>query len=820
MTRVIPLLGWLVLVLAMGVALSRSQAPTENDSGEREIYYALSDGQHLSIRVPTNTPWIRILAHLETGDPGTLDESTTWIYGLRMHLQPANGQPSDREHWTRSRQTFLPDGSPIMGGNRASTVVSDSRIIELDTAHLMPQGGMLRVEPLLEQPEQRLLLRIFQERIAQPLERLLVFNTPEKRKERIHGIYPFGWYQLTSMERFRITNWARDRLSAEELTGTTVPLRRLGTPSPVRTTHESSFRLASGEGTVINLHGPCTLHVSSQLESPPPSEKGKRIPLRLELVDASPSPVTPAIEPEDLDPYQVDVPQGATWSLRLMNAWENPPLLVNFSLEPTAGHSWGEPPGAAGEQPLAPERRRLTVYHIAQDLQPITVPVATGDPWGVLAIEARPRTSPEWLADPTSDDPELNPPTTITFTAFDDSGRQIGVGHFQVPFEYSPFERYVNQPRPEMSRETRRHIFHDYRASIISFSADRPVDIRFLVPLEVEPVQAAKYDTGQDWMARYAPWELAPYITITPYNVDQLVEENRLVQFDATVRIQRRPSGGSEAYRSTELLEPLGSPPRYPLVERFQFPDSPWKPWHRTLMEPELSLEIPAGGSLDLDYRVPTESVGQTAFLRCGATERGALIIASGGTMRFDLLKPGTQDCHFNAPTGEYLAAAPGSGQRWVRRTVYRADQQSLKVLLNTIDRNPLYVIVRAYTPTWTPAPSLEIHVDGGKPRRGVVLSTSLTRGSRSLKLVPNGRTARMEDQEQGTMARYKGVVLLLGDDLEPGPHVISVRTLWEKDEPVFPVFLRFEATSAPTRPQAPKNWAMGSHCLIPEDPS
>jgi len=796
----------MILATMIGLLFMRRAQRGDEPGGARELYYALAPGQEIAIRLQSEEPRLRILAHLETPDPGVDDEALTWLYGLRIALEPTGEDAYVREHWTRSRRTILETGELALESVRRDTVITDSRIVEIDPAHLLPKGGTLRLRPLLEQGNQRLLLRVYRELEADPLHQTRLLGSPERRAARADGVYPFAWDNLTMEEQDRLTSWRRERLHAETQTAETVPVHRKGPPSSAPSFSSKGLILEPGQGTVVNLRGSSRLNVATELLNPPPGHTTKGIPLDTELVDASQRPVA---DPQ-LSAFRVDVPPEAIWSMRWINPWDGDPVKVGFTVSPAAGKSWGEPPGAGGEQPQGPEMRRLIHFRSDQGLTPIVVPVATGSQFGALAVDARPLPSAEFRADPGSQ-PEQEP-VTITYTAFDEEGKRLGTDSFLAEFTYTPFERYVETDIPFVSEETRRHIFHNWRATTMEFSSNLPADLRFLVPLELEPERAPEYDLPEDWAGRYAPWEIAPYVSLGPLNTDELIAEQRLTRIDATVRIQPSRRAESEAKRSTMKLEPLGKPPRYPAMERFHRVDAPWQPWHRTLLEAETELEIPPSGELLADYRVAQTLVGREAVLTCGESEAKALVESSGGVMRLAGLPEGRQSCSFAAPAGSYLARIPGSGDRWVRRVTYRSDGRELILPVHVRAGERTYVYVRAYTSRASSPPTLETLLDDGQPRRHGGPSTMLSRATRQLQPERTGRQARLEDSAQGELASWEALRLVLGDDLVSGTHHVKVRVTPGERGPT-PVFLRFESTFGSSELQLPEHWAKEVKC-------
>ncbi len=829
MRHALPLLGWLVVGTLVALLAMAQLQKEQEPPGMREMYYALASGQEVSIRLLSDEPKIRILAHLETPDPGIDDETLTWLYGLEITITPSGGEPTVREHWTRSRRTILPDGAPALQSPYGDRIVTDSRILEIEPGHLLPEGGMLTVRPLLEQRDQRLLLRVYRERPTQPLEQTRFFGSPEKQEIRTRAIYPFEWDNLHPTERTAVMGWIRERLHAEAQTAESVPLHRLAPPSPAPTSNEEGFLLRTGHATALNLRGPCSLNVATELDDPEPGEQAKGIPLVTTLVDAS-------LRPEEVDQgtlsaFRWEVPAGALWSIRWENPWEQEDVRMRFTLSPPAGKSWGEPPGSNGEQPQAPELRRLAHFRADHGLVPIVVPVATGADWGSLRVDARPVPPPEWAAiadlghDPTPertapahpDDPDAEPPmefepVTVTYVAYDEDGNSLGEGSFEAKFEHAPFEAYVENEAPWASEETQVHLFHPFEATTLEFTSDGPVDLRFLVPIQNEPERHEQYALPDGWTGRYAPWELAPYVSLAPINTAELIDEDRLMRLDATVRIvPSKRSRGIQALH-TEVLLPEGEHPIYPLMERFRN-GAAWKPWHRTQLGDSTKLEVPPTGELAVDYRVSSSSAGQPVTVTCGERSVQLRLPASAGVLRFAGLEPGTSECTLEAPSGAYLARAPGQGDRWTRRQVYRADSTTLTLPVMVSGKGRTVVYVRPYTPTWADPPTIVTELDGGRPRRHGGPSTSLSRATRAVQPERTGRIARLEDAEIGDMVAWEGVRLVLGDDLVPGMHRVTVQV--PVGEHPAPVYLRFESTIGNSEPDLPEHWAKEVKCEL-----
>jgi len=161
MKRRLLLLGWVTLVLAL-LCLRPWDGVEKIGSGERQVFYALDPEGEISFEVGSDESRVRVLVRLETPAPEIIDEATTWRFGVGMELAGGE-QTHNRAHWTRSRLTLLPDGSPAAVTPAAGKIVTDSRIVELELAPHMSGGGRLSIRPVDLEPGQRLLVRSFRE---------------------------------------------------------------------------------------------------------------------------------------------------------------------------------------------------------------------------------------------------------------------------------------------------------------------------------------------------------------------------------------------------------------------------------------------------------------------------------------------------------------------------------------------------------------------------------------------------------------------------------------------------------------------------------
>ena len=354
-----------------------------------------------------------------------------------------------------------------------------------------------------------------------------------------------------------------------------------------------------------------------------------------------------------------------------------------------------------------------------------------------------------------------------------------------------------------MSEATSFDLYHSGRVAVVAFSADAAVDLRFMTPTGAAPQRAEAYALPAGWQARHAPWQMAPYVTLAPEDIEDLAAQGRVVSFLATVRIEAAQES-DDPHQGTHELRPSGEHARFPLVER-QEQAGAWRTWHRTRLGETTEILVPSDGELVADFRVAPEDVGGFASLSCGDVTSAQALSSSAGTLSFAGLPSGLQTCELSA-RGEFLARAAGSGERWSRHGAYRGDEGERLLPVQLLDGQSTKLYVRAYTPRGSPAPQVSLRVDGGSPARRGALVGQLTRASRDVTPLPTRRRARLEDQREGWLQVWQGVALELKDDLHPGWHQVAVTA--RSAQTGEPVYLRFEATRTPGTERAPSHWS------------
>ncbi len=797
----LPILGWALLVGGLTEALVHQEDPAPGSGGDRTLYYSLATDQSVGLRLGEGDTSLTLQALLEVPQPSSTDESQTWLYGVEVAIVPPNSEPTTQTFWLRARRSLLANGGERTRGAGRGRVVTDSRRVQLELSGLVPQGGLLRITPVLEDPEQTLLIRVERNQTAEAVEVASYLGNTDLMQERAARRTSIPWSALDTDERVRVASAKTEPLGAEHLSGGTRALHRLGPAHAAPTANPLGEHLQPGESTQLTLHGPCRLHVKTQDAS------GND--LHIEPEQAIIVGIDPVEEPEDTGEPQppvegpIEIPAGALWSLQWTAPADGDGVQIRFRTEPGQVCLWGESPSQKGQQHIAPETRRFTAWRLAPADVPLSVPVATGTEFGHLVVEARALPPGSWT--PLTDAQPPEEAVRITYEIIGDKDIVLAEGSFDAPFKPDSLLHRIEPDREAMSEPVRVQVLHPYSARAVRFHSDAPVDLRFLVPMDVERVRSSVYELPKGWEPNHAPWELAPYVSIPPENAEKLVESHHLVRFDATVGPRPvQPSSAPGAWR-TSAIAPLSAGESHLISEPVKRARRIWRDWERTRLKPQNTLLVPSHGRISIDYRVNPLFAGRPITLTCGETTVASHLPAAAATVRFDGLPPGEQHCQLSAPLGRYLADVPGDGRKWARRRVYRADGRTLRVRV-TVPQGGTSLFVRAYTLKNTKPPSLEVRVDEGHPKRVWGLVERVTPAIIRYQTPPRGTEAWLEDRSSGALVPRRALYIPLGDDLRPGIHEVEL-TLPSSNKPVF---VRFDSGNSPEPQEAQDaHWEM-----------
>lgn len=787
--RLLPFLGWAICIAALSVFMGQcSLHPSQPGAEGPSLNYALeANGKfRIPIQDPKETLFLR--AHLELPESETVVANSTWTYGLQLTFHQPDGNFQSQDLWLRSTISPQEDGSPSLIGPNENRWITDGRVLELNLDGKIRSGGHLEFTPILSLPESRLVLRL--ERKPTGLQMRLPWEGGAVLAKRVSRYSALPWLALERMEIERIWEDNRLAVAADKLVGKTVQLQRLQQANNSPTEWIPPTNLAPGQATGITLQGPCTLLVTGETLAGDP--------LSADWVPEIQS-LSGSVKDGLISQTRVEVPSEATWFVKWTAPTDGPGLTLAFEAEHHRACVWGQPGGLDWDKALSPEQRRFSAWSTAEG-QSLVVPVATGSQFGLLTVESRPHPPADW-----SPGQEISAPPTrlaIRYTLEDDLGTVLSRGQASTHFEHDPLSYRVEPANGPMGVLSRFTVQHPFKATKLRIETDSPMDFRFLVPLPVEEERSASYALPAGWIAQNAPWELAPYVSLNPFNADKLLAETRLVRFDATVSPIRKANRRPEGAQSTKKLRPKQQTKTFPILEQVRKPGA-WKRWHRTKLGKRTRLNIPSNGNLKVEYRTYSDEPG-TFALKCGEVEQQHELPAAAGGFRLEGMPSGWQSCTLSAPNGRYVVNVPGSGQRWAKRESYPLTEKETIVPVQ-VPRGGSSVFIRTYTEPGQPPPTLEVKVDNGKPRKRTGVVEHPTQAHRKAQPRKSARGVHLLDSAQPRLQAHQGILVVLGDDLNPGPHTVHVRLLRSNG----PVYVRFDSSAglpAATDPSL-RNW-------------
>jgi hypothetical protein len=787
--RLLPFLGWAICIATLSAfmgqcALTASQPGVQGAS----LNYALeADGKlRIPIQNPKETLFLR--AHLEIPESENVVENSTWTYGLRLTFHQPDGNFQGQDLWLRSRISPQEDGSPSLKGPNANRWITDGRLVELNLDGKIRSGGHLEVSPILSLAESRLVLRL--ERQPSKLQMRLPWEGGAILANRVSRYSALPWLALERLEIEEIWKDNRLAVAADQLNGKTVQLQRLHPANSSPDEWVPPTILAPGQATGITLQGPCTLLIAS--------ETANGDPVSPDWVPEI-QPLSGNVKDGLVSQSRVEVPADSTWFVKWTAPSTGPGMSLTFEAEHHRACVWGQPGGLDWDKVLAPEQRRFSAWSTTVG-QSLVVPVATGSKFGRLTIESRPRPPANWSPDQAiSGPPEKR---AIRYTLEDDFGTVISKGQSFTHFEHDALSVRIEPENGWMGALSRFTVQHPFQATRLRIETDSPMDFRFLVPLPVEEERAAIYALPAGWVAQNAPWELAPYVSLNPFDSDALLEENRLVRFDATVgpiQIKNRRPEGAQA---TKKLSPQQQTKTFPILEKVRKPGA-WKAWHRTKLSQRTRLNIPTNGNLKVEYRTSSKDPGSFS-LKCGEVEGQHDLPAAAGSFRLEGMPSGWQACTLSAPNGRYVVNVAGSGQRWAKRESYPLTETEMVVPIQ-VPRGGSSVFVRVYSEPGQSSPTLEVKIDNGKPRLRTGVVAHPTQPRRKVQPRKSVRGVHLLDSAQPRLQAHQGIMVVLGDDLKPGPHTVHVRVKQANG----PVYVRFDSSAGLPTTAEPmlRNW-------------
>jgi|GEM_PF-2628825 len=782
-------LGWLITVIGASSMLRGCNSTTEAAPEEELLQYVFGHDGAARFRVGEMVSEIQLSTHLES--PDTRSESEipttgpdTYLYGITAQFESDGAETIERTFWIRSKSSDNTEGLPLWTSDAPSSVVTDTRTITFNLDETIPNGGTITISPIIRE-DQRVLFRI-EKRLEYSQD-----NQPssESSARRASRWTPFDAGSITPVEIEQITSSSLRPLGAEWLNGNTTELYRTGLPGSNQDAPRHGFTLMPSQGSSVTLRGPCNIGVTSS-------------PV-YDLVDGA---AFDDIEPEltvlrrgasggTISPQTIEVPDGALWRLD----WVLPPEAEarNISISTVTGGAclWGEPtihsPTEDTEHYVLPETRRLTSYRLTDSGDKLRVEVASGRRSGVLNVEAR-----------AADD------AVIYYEVLDSNGQEISTGRFVTNGDQDPFSIQVEPTRGPVYEATKFRIVHPYRATHISFTSDSQVDLRFLAEVQTEPLRASSYELPKGWRAANAPWDMAPYISLVPQDLEEILVEQRLVRFDSIVQPVRRETSRPEGLCESHTVTPVSPPQGFVIYEEARGQTDEWRQWDRSRIEGQVQIKIPSNGELKIDYRFYSEPP-ESLTLLCGDVSDTETVSASAGLFKFEGFNSGWQNCRFLeadtvATSSLFLARAEGSSRRWAQRRVYPIDSLRPQTVELTVPQGGTTLYARLYQPDSNQGqrPGPVVSVDNGRPDIRTGLAEHPTTATRNVSVSGTGRRALLSDAADLPLTPLQGIAVTLGDDLNPGNHQVTLSLNGEG----FSGYVRFDSCAGTPREQGPSD--------------
>jgi hypothetical protein len=211
-------------------------------------------------------------------------------------------------------------------------------------------------------------------------------------------------------------------------------------------------------------------------------------------------------------------------------------------------------------------------------------------------------------------------------------------------------------------------------------------------------------------------------------------------------------------------------------------------------------LNIPNDGSLKVDYRFYDDPPADVS-LTCGDVTDTELVGASAGLFRFEGFDSGWQNCRIEndrsfTDNALFLARSEGSSRRWAQRRVYPISERDTHRVVVEVPEGGTTLYARLYQPIDSPNRRQTVHVevDDGRPDISTGLAEHPTTASRDVSIVASGRRAQLSDASENGLSPLQGVAVILGDDLTPGTHTVSIRLKGDGDEDYSSGYIRFDS--------------------------
>ncbi|WP_164009923.1 hypothetical protein [Pyxidicoccus trucidator] len=839
----------LALIYAASASVVRSAGSTaavRDDKfarAERLVFYRLTAGEEMRVKVPSDAEELRVVTHLMLPDGTTYGPERQYQYGLKLLLRDPAQVLLEKPLFTRTRQskaqpqedgTWLQESAFVTDPN---VQVTDERefLVRLPppprtknaVMYLKPAGthGTLLVRVYVR--TQRRLPLLSSQRVAD-----------QRAEERVERTTFLPFEKLSAETRHKLAEEKWERLSAEGEAGADYfiePVYRTPFRLPLVEVAESAQeRLGAGGAVALNVNGP-TQAVLWLWSTTPDTEGGTPTPAgpvtvrALGPTGAERTWEVPALGSGAPVSHVLDVPEGLH-TLSIHNAGTED---LRYTVEGPAG-AWLAPSELrATIQPDAriawlPDTRRTEAFVTGPGCATLELEVdAAMDPAGrLLRLDAR-RLGVTGAAD--------EKPSDVLLTVLDARGKVMGQTRMDVVPQPASFEsadvprlpgqrlpcseglaatadagtgEVTDRPTP-VSVPTSARVFLPAGARKVRLHASKPtaVFLSTFLPAQGGLAGLAPYLEeglqGVRW--RNAPLEKRSWHPMRPANVTELTRRGARLELLSQVRLEPEgletvsppPSG------NTVVLKPLGSPDTQEVLEPIQGAGDAAR---------ALSTLLTPGRAVRTRFDARSPSRPELRLSLEGAEGLGSeveVILNGEPVHRWTLRSTRTRELLPPLPPGEHevmlrttaegltatLNRPPVEGSGLGARTVYRMDGEGLRVPVRKPGVGAVTVNIIVYTqqPESSAQQQLSVVLDNGQPlRRSGVLLPRVTRATRVL---PLPRSTKAPATPAGRpQARWyaRTVSVTLGEDLAPGLHQVRVVPQGLGDSPLWARFFMF----------------------------
>lgn len=685
MNRLVPMLGWLALAVAVWtlVRAGGSAAP-EQVGHETMLTYPLDPD--VAFPLSAGEDEVKLITWLVTRDAWTEDPRVTLPFALDLRVEGPTGERLEaRRVWVSTRRgaQIGEDGAlrPTATLAKAPRRVSEDRLVRVDLEGQVPEGGTLRVRVGATPPGAEVLVVAFRRlpRTDVARLRLLHGDAGPLREEAVEDLAAFDWDSLPASWRETLARDRWERLGGLPEAGGLLPTVRLTTDfvhTQWAQVAADGLLLPPGGAAAWNLTGAGTFEAEwRDAWGRPVAPVASAV--RIVHVDGTVETRT-AAPADHVGPFQVD---GDVVSVQVALDPESEPRLLRAHLHGDV--AWGDPPrlrpDEAGVQAVGPDLRSLELYRAGPGWPALRYPVRRGE---LLRLQLRPRLDPGPLQ---GFDP---PPAEVARSAHlqfrDEDGRVLAEWDTSVAAVPSAFERYTQVDTPATARAAEadlRLVVPPADAHELRVDAYAAVDVSLRVAEELDlPAQwEPRYELPPDEAvaALYVPMARDRWRARAPLDVEALAEAGRVVRMDAQVRlVPEAPDSGEDS--DGALADDAAARPWFPLpiggpfelvaeAARTDVPLLADAPGARVrLGSDERTVTVPADGRLEIDYRVA--AAGRPVRVRVGGHVRTLVPPTSGGVFQLGPLPPGLARVLVDG-AGLFLARSAGSPAWRVRRT-------------------------------------------------------------------------------------------------------------------------------------------------------